>query len=298
MFWKPTVISKIGLTPPKAASTRAPLAICLIVKNEETHIGEWANFHIRAGVDHIIVYDNGCTDQTIPILRDTLGEKTTVIPWDQKLFDARSKVEIHNQVLAYAHCLRNFGGGYRWMAFIDVDEFMVPMATTSLPDALAALDNHAQVSLPWHMFGRGGFDQPPAGGILPNYTARMRDPLASEHALNWKCIVDPARVTGVRVHGFDIEGAAIGVNDAGLLAKHDDRKNRAFYSNAAIQLNHYYTRSNAELQAKINRGSNKTVQSARHIKRVMRIVDAIEKDTVGDTSVADYLARRAPPPLP
>ena len=292
MFWKSTVISKIGLTPPKPRDSRAPLAICLIVKNEETHIGEWANFHIKAGVEHIFVYDNGCTDQTIPILVDALGDKVTVIPWDQKLFDGRSKSEIHNQVLAYAHCLRNFGGAYRWMAFIDVDEFMVPMATRSLPDALTALDDQAQVSLPWHMFGRCGFEEPPAGGVLANYTQRIRDSLGSDHALNWKCIVDPCRVTGVRVHGFEIDGAPITVNDVGQLAQHADRKNRAFYSNAALQLNHYYTRSNSELQAKINRGSNKTVESAKHIKRVMRIVKAIEKDTVTDTSVADYLARR------
>lgn len=293
MFFKSRTISKIGLTPPKAAATRTPLAICLIVKDEETHIGEWANFHMKAGVDHFFIYNNGCTDQTIPILKDTLGDKVTVTPWNQKLCDGRSQSEIHNQVLAYGHCIANFGAGFRWMAFIDVDEFLVPMATTSLPDALEKLSDQGQVSLPWHMFGRCGYDAAPAGGILANYTDRMANPLASDHALNWKCIVDPSRVTGIRVHGFDIDGAPITVNDVGQLAKHDDRKNKAFYSNAAIQLNHYYTRSNAELQAKVNRGSNKTVESAKHLKRVMRIVDAIEKDTVTDTSVIDYLARRA-----
>ncbi|SEW01410.1 Glycosyltransferase family 92 [Cognatiyoonia koreensis] len=293
MFWKSRTISKIGLTPPAPFETRAPLAICLIVKDEETHIGEWAKFHIRAGVDHIFVYDNGSSDKTVPIIRDALGDKVTILPWDQKLCDGRSKAEIHNQVLAYAHCLRNFGAGYRWMAFIDVDEFLVPTAEASIPDALAPLADKAQISLPWHMFGRCGHEKPPAGGILANYTQRMKDPLSSEHALNWKCIVDPCKVTGVRVHGFDIENAPITVNDVGLLAQLDDRKNKAFYSNAAIQLNHYYTRSNAELQAKVNRGSNKTVDSQKHLKRVMRIVDAIEKDTVTDTSVADFLARRS-----
>lgn len=293
MFWKSRIISKIGLTPRPAAQDRKPLAICLIVKNEETHVGEWAKFHMKAGVDHIFVYDNGCSDQTIPILRGALGDNVTIVPWNQKLSDGRSQTEIHNQVLAYGHCLQNFGAGYRWMAFIDVDEFLVPMSGTDLPSVLSGLSDHGQISLPWHMFGRGGFEAPPTGGILANYVDRAKDPMASPYALNWKCIVDPSRVTGVRVHGFDIEGAPNSVNDVGVLARHDDRKNHAFYSNAAIQLNHYYTRSNAELQAKINRGSNKTVESAKHIKRVMRIVDAIEKDTVTDTSVADYLARRA-----
>ena len=50
--------------------------------------------------------------------------------------------------------------------------------------------------------------------------------------------------------GFGIDGQDHGVNDAGRPAAHADRKARSFYSTAAIQLNHYYTRSNAELMAK------------------------------------------------
>ena len=44
-----------------------------------------------------------------------MGDLCSVIPWDQKLRDARRGLEIHNQVLAYAHATRNFGGRYRWM---------------------------------------------------------------------------------------------------------------------------------------------------------------------------------------
>ncbi len=291
MFWRPRTITKLALTPPVAQPNRTGLGIVLIVKNEARHIAEWAAFHHAAGVRHFIVYDNGSTDGTADVLRDTLpADALTVFPWDQKLKDGRSGAEIHNQVLAYAHALRNFGAGFRWLAFIDVDEFLIPVTAPDLPTALADLSDHAQVSLPWHMFGRNGFEDAPEGGILSNYLLRS-DPTKATHSLNWKCIVDPARVTGVRVHSFDIDGAGIGVNDMGTLATHKDRANRAFYSNAAIQLNHYYSRSNAELQAKINRGSNKIVQAQKHVARVMRIVDEIEAETVEDTRARDVAAR-------
>lgn len=292
MFWQKRTISKLAISPPDGRPDRHGLGIVLIVKNEVTHIAEWAQFHRAVGVRHFIVYDNGCSDGTIDVLRNTLPETAlTVMPWDQKLKDGRSGAEIHNQVLAYAHALRNFGAGFRWLAFIDVDEFLVPVTAPDLPSALAPLSDHPQVSLPWHMFGRNRHDAAPEGGILPNYLQRA-DPQKAHHALNWKCIVDPTRVTGVRVHGFDVDGAGVSVNDVGTVATHKDRANRAFYSRAAIQLNHYYTRSNAELQAKINRGSNKTVQSQQHLKRVMRIVDEIEKDTVLDNRAAAVWSRQ------
>ena len=292
MIFRPKMISKLRITPPKPHPDRAGLAIAVVVKNEARHIGEWLDFHLKAGVSHFILYDNGSTDETIEVARSRLPDgKLTLLPWDQKLFDGRSGVEIHNQVLAFAHALRNFGGQFRWMAFTDIDEFLAPMKSGDLLSALAPLSAAAHISLPWHMFGRCGHEEAPDGGIVANYTQRARDPLASSHALNWKCIVDPCRVTGVRVHGFEIEGEAAGVNDVGQMSTHQRRSNPSFYSNAAIQLNHYYTRSNKELQAKIDRGSNKTVEAQKHIKRVMRIVDAIEADTVEDRSAIEFLNR-------
>ena len=100
------------------------------------------------------------------------------------------------------------------------------------------------VSLPWQMFGRGGHEAPPEGGIVANYTRRMRTTEGARHALNWKCIVDPSRVTGVRVHGMEIDGKGEGVNDAGVPAAHSAREKAGFYSAEFLQLNHYYTRSN------------------------------------------------------
>ena len=295
MFWRKRTISKIALSPPAPDPARHGLGLCLIVRNEERHIAEWAEFHAMAGVRHFFVYDNGCTDATIKVLRGSLPPaQLTIIPWDQKLKDARSGAEIHNQVLAYAHCLRNFGARFRWLGFIDTDEFLVPTSAPDLPAALEPLAEHAHISLPWHMFGRGGHEEPPQGGVLENYLDRMADPHAAPVALNWKCLVDPTRVTTVRVHGFGIDGQDHGVNDAGRPAAHADRKARSFYSTAAIQLNHYYTRSNAELMAKIERGSNKTVAAERHHKRVMRIVSAIEADTLRDDSVARFRARQTP----
>ncbi len=265
----------------------------LIVRNEARHIAEWASFHLKAGVRHFVVYDNGCTDHTVSVLRDTLpADRLTVLPWDQKLRDGLSGREIHNQVLAYAHAIRNFGGRFRWMACIDADEFLVPKQADSLDEALAHLGRCGNISLPWHNFGRNGHEVCPDGGVLANYTRRVANPLSGSRGVtNFKVIVDPCRVTAVKVHSYETDGQTATWNDAGQRFNLSARKSASFYSVEHIQLNHYYTRSEEELAAKIARGSNQTVEQARHEARVRRNVANIEAQEVEDRSALEFLER-------
>lgn len=286
-------ITRIALDPPAPHADRHGIAVVLIVRNEARHAAEWARFHRLAGVRRFIVYDNGSTDGTAEVLRSELGEALTLIPWDQKLRDAVRGLEIHNQVLAYAHAVRNFGPLFRWMTFIDVDEFLVPKGAGDLNEALAGLEGCDNISLPWHMFGRSGHIEAPEGGVLRNYTRRNPDPMSDARGLrNFKMIVDPCKVRSIRVHQIWTDAAGTTCNDAGRRFTHRTRETRAFYSAERIQLNHYYTRSDAELRAKIARGPNLTTPDADHLRRVMRKVENIERDEVEDTSALDWLDRK------
>ncbi|MCH9713638.1 MAG: glycosyltransferase family 2 protein, partial [Cyanobacteria bacterium] len=93
-------VGQVGLTPPQAQPGRHGVAIVLVVRNEERHIGEWARFHRLAGIRHVFVYDDGSTDGTLAALAAALGPAGhTVIPWGQRLIDSRLGRPIHNQVL-------------------------------------------------------------------------------------------------------------------------------------------------------------------------------------------------------
>lgn len=281
-------ITRIGIDPPAARPGRAGLALVLIVRNEARHIAEWARFHLRAGVRHFYVYDNGCTDGTIEAL-GFLGERLTVVPWDQKFRSGGT--EIHNQVLAYAHATRNFGHGWRWISYLDADEFLVPKGA-GLDEALAGLEGCRNVSLPWHMFGRSGHMDVPEGGVVANYTRRNPDPMSGARGLrNFKMIVDPCHVTAIKVHTVETDGSSDTCNDRGQRFTARAREGREFYSAERIQLNHYYTRSDAELRAKIARGPNLTTPDADHLRRVMRKVDNIEAGEVEDRAALEFLER-------
>ncbi|HVH04039.1 MAG TPA: glycosyltransferase family 92 protein [Amaricoccus sp.] len=296
MFWKlPALgkISRIGIVPPRADPGRAGVAMAAIVRDEARHIAEWAGFHHRAGVRHFLIYDNGGTDGTIAILRATLpAVACTVVPWRQVLSDAWLGREIHNQVLAYAHAASNFGGAFRWMAFIDADEFLIPKRAPSIPAALAHLGEARNVSLPWHMFGRSGHAAPPEGGVLRNYLRRAADPMSDVRGVRaFKCLVDPCHLTALRVHSMETDGSGRTANDRGMVVEERDRDRRGFYSADHLQLNHYYTRSEAELAAKIGRGPNLQAKSPEYERKVRRTVANIEAEEVEDRAALDYLER-------
>ncbi|MEX5729298.1 hypothetical protein Ga0609869_002651 [Rhodovulum iodosum] len=291
-LFSPRAVTKLAFAPPVPLAARSGLALVLIVRNEARHIGEWAAFHRAAGVAHVLAYDNGCTDATMQVLSRELGDALSVVPWAQKLSEAGSGREIHNQVLAYAHAICNFGPRFRWMGCIDADEFLVPKGAGDLNAALAGLAECPNISLPWHNFGRNGHQVPPEGGVLANYTRRAADPMSGARGVtNFKCLFDPARVTAAKVHQFDVDGQAVTWNDRGERFAVKDRVQRAFYSAERIQLNHYYTRSEAELVAKIARGSNRTVAARRHAARVRRNVANIEADEVEDRCALAFLER-------
>ena len=69
------------------------------------------------------------------------------------------------------------------------------------------------------------------------------------------------------------------------------RERPGFYSAEHLQLNHYYTRSEAELAAKIGRGPNLVAKSPEYARKVRRTVANIEADEVEDRAALDYLAR-------
>jgi hypothetical protein len=296
MWWRVPVlgrISKFGIVPPRPAPGRHGIAIALIVRDEERHVGEWASFHARAGVRSFIVYDNGCRDDTLPILRRTLApHQLTIVPWRQQVSDVWLGRELHNQVLAYAHAASNFGADHRWMAFIDVDEFLVPKRADTLPQALAHLEHCRNLSLPWHMFGRSGHRTPPPGGVLRNYLQRAADPMSVRRGVRaFKCIVDPCHLTALRVHAMETDGSDLTCNDRGEEATLRARERPAFYSADHVQLNHYFTRSEQELAEKLGRGPNLVSKALEYERKVMRTVANVEREQVEDRAALDYLAR-------
>ena len=289
-------IKNLAIDPPAPLPDRHGIAMVICVKDEEAYIGEWVRFHQSVGARHFIVYDNGSTDETCTILRQILEPNAlTIVPWAGRMAYGEDERFLDCQVVAFAHAILNFGGAFRRMAFIDADEFLLPKSGTTIEEALVATENFPNVSLPWHMFGTNGHKAKPEGPVLLNYIKRSADPLSrKEHSTNFKCIVDPCEVTEVSIHQFKTrEFGDLTVNDGGHRFTRRERKSAAFYSNQFLQLNHYYSKSEEEMRAKMQRGSNFAASPKKLEDKMQTTIANIEADEIEDYAMEEFVTRNA-----
>lgn len=214
------------------------VAIVCIVKDEADYLAEWLAYHVALGVDHFIIYDNGSTDGTSALLERYINHGlVTRIDWPIG----------GGQLAAYNHALRMFGTTSAWLAYYDVDEFLVPLLDADIPSFLSRFPDAADVRVPRVEFGFSGHRVPPAGLSLDAYT-QVANVLDLDPSLppRVKSIVRPGAVSAIDIHlAFPADEPTPGAPTA--TAEESVR--------GVAQLNHYYTRSLEEFEAKRFRGS-------------------------------------------
>ncbi len=224
------------------------LAVCAIYRNEGPYLREWVEFHRLVGVEKLFLYDNSSTDdhheQLAPYVADGCVE---VRPWPDN----------PGQITAYAHCLETRRDQARWIAFIDLDEFLFSPTLAPVPDILADYEQHPGVVVNWALFGSSGHKTRPEGLVIENYLWRARDDGRNHHTV--KSVVDPRRTvrsTGVNPHCF-IYSDGFAVNEQGHPV---DRKPFGItdeVSFARLRINHYYIKSEEQWRAKrLSPGAN------------------------------------------
>lgn len=217
------------------------LSVCAIAKNEGPYFKEWIEWHLKQGVDKFYVYDNESTDDT----------KSILDPYIQSgIVEYKYWPGYRRQLAAYDDCLEHNRFASRWIAFIDLDEFIVPLKDASIPEFLARFESFAAVEINWLVYGSGGAREKTPGDVMQ----RFRRHSLPGHYLNHhvKSILDPRQVctmTGcheaARISGKpgDSHGNAITANFRDREPQQD-----------VIRINHYAIKSYEEFLAKRARG--------------------------------------------
>nr|WP_295921970.1 glycosyltransferase family 2 protein [uncultured Dyadobacter sp.] len=271
-----SVFTKKAPAGPKESSFY--LSICGIVKDENDYIEEWINYHRLIGVEHFFIYDNG---SRVPV-KETIAQLgfdrfTTVIDFPGK----------NQHVKAYGHCLRHYGASSRWIAFIDIDEFIVPKTSGhSLPEFLTDYEEYGGLGVSWLIFGSNGHQHKPVYSQLESFTRRSETGFYPNRHI--KSIVQPKFVkSAFKSHCFQYISGKHCVNEHFLPIDDSFSEN----STSNIQLNHYYCRSFEEYQAKIKRGISDTKRK-RKIEE-FHYHDA-ESNKVEDTFILSILKSKKP----
>jgi hypothetical protein len=238
----PSPLDALGTAEPTKRT-----ALCCIARNEARDIGEWIIYHARIGFDAIILYNHRSVDSTgeVATRAAALAEvDLTVVPWDE---------EISPQNKAYSHALDTFGEYFEWMAFIDSDEFIVPVKDRTIGQFLDSLGPVSAVAIHWVCYGSSGYVAFPAGSVTASFL--WRGPLGLSINCHVKMIVRPKKVDRViNPHYFSLkEGSECYTPMLELPSWRKPGKTLSPSGQDIIRINHYFTRSRAHFLEKLAR---------------------------------------------
>ena len=185
------------------------LVIGSMFKDEADYLVEWVEFHLQRGVDHIYLYDNGSTDGGAATLEPfiTTGQ-VTLIDWPQLKTEGSQRQAAHD-------CLARARTTSRWMAFIDIDEFLFS-PRESLKAVLREYEREVGVEVNWVCYGSSNHSTKPHSGVLQSFCYRA--PLYWKRNRQFKSIVDPKQATTRHAgsHAWQYAEDRLAVNERGV----------------------------------------------------------------------------------
>lgn len=217
------------------------LAVCAIAKNEGPYFKEWIEWHLSQGVEKFYIYDNESTDCTKEVLAPYI---------ESGVVEYTNFPGYKRQLAAYDDCFEHYRLESRWIAFIDLDEFIVPIKDKTIPDFLRRFEDSSAVEINWLVYGSGGVKTKEPKAVME----RFKHHSLPSHYLNRhvKSIVNPRRVfnfigshEAARISGYavDSHGAKIRNNFREREPQQD-----------IIRINHYAVKSYEEFWEKQSRG--------------------------------------------
>lgn len=217
-------------------SPRHYLGLCGIAKDETPNLREWVAYHHAAGFERIFIYDNG---SAVPV-RDTLADMC-----ESGIVETLSIQGPNMQLVAYNHCLQNYGHEFVWLAFFDLDEFLLLENENDARIFCAGYEEYPGISLNWCKFSSSGHLKRPPGLVIENYLESLGDDTSV------KCIVRPeAVVMPLSPHHFVFKNGEFAV----LPDKTEIDAGYAPPVTSLAWINHYQYRSQQDFEEKVARG--------------------------------------------
>lgn len=221
------------------------LAVCAIAKNEGPYFKEWIEWHRKQGVEKFYIYDNESTDCTKEVLAPYVESGLV----EYTFFPGQKR-----QLAAYDDCFERHRLECRWLAVIDLDEFIVPIQDKTIPEFLHRMEKFSVVEINWLVYGSGGARTQEPGGVMERFKRHS----LPEHRLNThvKSICDPRRVctmTGCH-EAARISGQVVDSHGMPLKKGKGDRPPQQ----DVIRINHYAIKSYEEFLNKRARGRART----------------------------------------
>jgi hypothetical protein len=250
-------------------ATRNPayLAACTIYRDAAAFLAEWIELHLLVGFERFFLYDNQSSDDHLEVLAPYVEDGTvTVHEWAMPFLGRNGRVGAIVQ--AFEHCIEEHRDDSRWIAFLDIDEFMFSPTGRPLPELLREYERFPGVGVGRAEFGPSGHETRPPGLVIENYTRRAA--IRPDARGLSKSVANPARaVRCLGAHHFVYaDGLAVDENKRPITEA--GGRGPIPTSIERLRINHYWSKSREDLRGKAEQwreaGSRRTsnVVSDRH----------------------------------
>jgi hypothetical protein len=225
------------------------LSICSIYRDHAEYLAEWIEFHRLVGVERFFLYDNLSRDHHREVLEPYVEAGVVVQnDWHRPFFPTSE-----GMLKAYEHCLEHHGENSRWIAFIDIDEFLFSPTGRPVSDLLVEYERFPGVAVNWATFGTSGHRTKPRGLVIESYLGRSNREYINR---NFKSVVDPSRVARTGNPHFFIyrKGWAVDENKRplGPIVHGQFRRGKTqSVSSSRLRINHYWSKSEEECRKKL-----------------------------------------------
>ncbi|MGB0177753.1 MAG: glycosyltransferase family 2 protein [Owenweeksia sp.] len=130
---------------------------CVIVQNEAAILEEWVLYHLAAGIEHFMIWDDHSTDNSREILKPY--EEAGIVQW---LDFPYPRFTVPRQVSTYNKTIKMMMHRARWVWFLDSDEFVVPSQADSIPEVVREIEKDSTIgaiAVNWLLFGTSGVEK-------------------------------------------------------------------------------------------------------------------------------------------
>jgi hypothetical protein len=248
-----------------------PIIRCVLVciaKAERLYIEEFINYYLKLGFYKIIIYDNSDSNE----LNFLNSPSVQIINFPGNI----------KQLAAYEHFLKYLKHQYHYVAFFDVDEFLVLKRHNNINDFCLQHIPSGALGVNWYIFGNNGQTKYEPRGVLERFTRRSS--IMDHHV---KTIAKCSDILKMKIHEPEtlkkgtyfknISGHKLELGCAFNFKKDD----------TIVQLNHYFTKSDEELQIKCDRGRADLAENRKYEENKI----FLEFNDVEDTLARDFMRR-------
>lgn len=225
------------------------IAMVCISKNEGPYVKEWIEYHKMIGFSKFYFYDNESEDDTVDVLKPYIVEGLV----EYTLIKGKGK-----QLEAYNDAIAKHKDECRWMAFLDMDEYLKPMQNPFEP--IYELVNRlvekvgngaAGIGVNWAMFGSSHLEKKPEGLITENFIYRAEKDF-------WGCFHVKTICNPRLVKNYISPHYPLYITGGHSIDDTDGKRiwgwawNDVKWGN--IRINHYYCKSREQWIQKVSRG--------------------------------------------